>query len=179
MTVGSARGVFLDRDGVLVETLVRDHRAVAPLTLEEFRLTDGAGPHVARLRDFGLVPIVVTNQPEIGRGRLAPGTLAAMHAQLRRAVPVEDIFVCPHDGAVGCDCRKPRPGMLRAAADKWGIDLWKSFMVGDRWQDIDAGRAVGCYTVLIERPYSGVTVADARVRDLAGALQAVLACAGA
>jgi D-glycero-D-manno-heptose 1,7-bisphosphate phosphatase len=179
MRVGSARAVFLDRDGVLVETLVRDQRAFAPLALEDFRVTAGAGPQVARLRDAGLVPIVVTNQPDVGRGRLAPATLAAMHAQLRRDVPVEDIFVCPHDGEAGCDCRKPKPGMLRAAADKWDIDLRQSFMVGDRWQDIEAGRAVGCYTVLIERPYSGAAVADARVRDLAGALQAVLACVGA
>ena len=102
-----------------------------------------------------------------------------MHAELRRAVPVEDIFVCPHDGEAGCDCRKPRAGLLRAAADKWGIELGRSFMIGDRWQDIEAGRAVGCYTVLIERPYSGAAAADARVGDLAGALQAVLARTGA
>jgi D-glycero-D-manno-heptose 1,7-bisphosphate phosphatase len=179
MTMGGVRAVFLDRDGVLVETLVRDDRAFAPLTLAEFRLTAGAGPQVARLREAGLLPIVVTNQPDVGRGRLAPATLAAMHAELRRAVPVEAILVCPHEQSAGCDCRKPRPGMLRAAADRWGIDLRRSFLVGDRWQDVEAGRAVGCYTVLIERPYSGTTAADARARDLDGALQAVLAGAGA
>jgi D-glycero-D-manno-heptose 1,7-bisphosphate phosphatase len=93
-------------------------------------------------------------------------------------VPVEDIFVCGHLGSAGCDCRKPKPGMLRAAADKWAIDLRRSFVVGDRWVDIDAGRTVGCYTVLIERPYSGETAADARAADLAGAVQTILARAG-
>jgi D-glycero-D-manno-heptose 1,7-bisphosphate phosphatase len=173
------RAVFFDRDGVLVETLVREQRAFAPLSLEDFRITPGAGSEVARVRDLGLLPIVFTNQPDLGRGRLAAETLQAMHVRLRDAVPVEDIFVCGHDGSVGCDCRKPKPGMLHAAAGKWAIDLRQSFVVGDRWQDIDAGRAVGCYTVLIERPYSGETAADARAADLAGAVQAVLACVGA
>jgi D-glycero-D-manno-heptose 1,7-bisphosphate phosphatase len=176
--VDGRRAVFLDRDGVLVETLVREQRAFAPVSLDEFRIVAGAGPLVARLRKAGLLPIVFTNQPDVGRGRLSPATLAEMHIRLRGAVPVEDIFVCVHDGVDGCECRKPKPGMLRAAAEKWAIDLRRSFVLGDRWQDIDAGRAVGCYTVLIERPYSGEVNADARAADLAGAVQAVLACAG-
>jgi D-glycero-D-manno-heptose 1,7-bisphosphate phosphatase len=88
---------------------------------------------------------------------------------------VEDIFVCAHDGPDGCDCRKPRPGMLQAAAAKWGIDLARSFMVGDRWSDVAAGHAVGCYTVLIERSYSGPASPSARVSDLTTAVDAVLA----
>jgi D-glycero-D-manno-heptose 1,7-bisphosphate phosphatase len=176
--VAGRRAVFLDRDGVLVDTLVREQRAFAPLSLEEFRITDGAGSQVMRLRDAGLLPIVFTNQPDLQRGLLASDTLETMHARLRGAVPVEDIFVCGHLGSAGCDCRKPKPGMLRAAAEKWAIDLRRSFVVGDRWVDIDAGRAVGCYTVLIERPYSGETAADARAADLAGAVQTILARAG-
>jgi D-sedoheptulose 7-phosphate isomerase len=123
---------------------------------------------------MGLLPIVFTNQPYVGRGRLATSTLEEMHARLRRAVAVEDIFVCPHDSEAGCECRKPKPGLLRAAAEKWALDLTQSFVVGDRWQDIEAGRAVGCYTVLIERPYSGSAAADSRVVDLASAVQIVL-----
>jgi D-glycero-D-manno-heptose 1,7-bisphosphate phosphatase len=98
-----------------------------------------------------------------------------MHTQLRAAVGVEDILVCGHLDGDGCACRKPRPGMLEAAARKWAIDLPSSFVVGDRWRDIEAGRAVGCYTVLIERPYSECREADARVADLAAAVDAVLA----
>ncbi len=167
--------MFLDRDGVLVETFVRGNRAYAPVSLDEFRLIAGAGRHVGRLRDAGLVPIVFTNQPEVGRGLIPPSVLAQMHEQLRAAVPVEDIFVCAHDSDDACACRKPKPGMLREAADKWGIDLGRSFVVGDRWRDIDAGRAVGSYTVLLDRPYSECRTADARVADLAAAVDVILA----
>ena len=169
------RAVFLDRDGVLVETLVRDNQAFAPVSLDEFRLERDAGVQVARLAQAGLLPIVVTNQPEVARGIISPAVLEEMHERLRKAIPVEDIFVCAHDGPDGCDCRKPRPGMLQAAAAKWGIDLARSFMVGDRWSDVAAGHAVGCYTVLIERSYSGPASPSARVSDLTTAVDAVLA----
>ena len=172
--MGRRRAVFLDRDGVLVETLVRDNRAFAPLSLSEFRLVAEATAQVARLREAGLLPIVFTNQPDVGRGRLSLETLDAMHARLRETVAVEDIFVCTHDSEAACECRKPKPGLLRAAAEKWAVDLEQSFVVGDRWQDIEAGRAVGCYTVLIERPYSENPAADARVADLVGAVRVVL-----
>lgn len=167
--------MFLDRDGVLVETLVRDNRAFAPVSLDEFRLERDAGAHVERLARAGLVPIVVTNQPEVARGLIAPETLREMHDRLRAAVPVEDIFVCVHESEAGCECRKPKPGMLYAAAEKWDIDLRRSFMVGDRGGDMEAGHAAGCYTVLIERPYSACARADARVEDLAAAVDIVLA----
>jgi D-glycero-D-manno-heptose 1,7-bisphosphate phosphatase len=169
------RAVFLDRDGVLVETLVREDRAFAPVSLEEFRLEKDAGFHVGRLAEAGLLPIVVTNQPEVGRGLIAPAVLEEMHERLRKAVPVEDIFVCVHDSRDGCECRKPKPGMLYAAAEKWDVDLRRSFMVGDRGSDTEAGHTAGCYTVLIERPYSACAWADARVEDLAAAVDVVLA----
>ena len=168
------RAAFLDRDGVLVETLVRNNRAFAPVSLDEFRLEPDAGLQVTRLAQAGLLPIVVTNQPEVARGIIPPAVLEEMHERLREAVPVEDIFVCAHDGPDGCGCRKPKPGMLKAAAEKWGIDLAGSFMVGDRSSDVEAGQAAGCYTVLIERPYSGAASPGARASDLATAVDAVL-----
>ena len=174
----SGRAAFLDRDGVLVETLVREGRAHAAVTLEQFRIRPEAREQVGRLRAAGLRPIVFTNQPEVARGTLSPATLDTMHARLREAVGVDDILVCVHADRDGCACRKPRPGMIEAAARTWGLDLAASFVVGDRWRDIDAGRAVGCYTVLIERPYSECAAADARVADLAGAVDAVLARMG-
>lgn len=166
--------MFLDRDGVLVETLVRAGRAEAPVSLEEFRLVADAAAQVGRLREAGLVPIIFTNQPDVARGVIAEETLARMHARLRAAAPVEDIFLCPHDEADGCGCRKPKPGMLLAAAERWRIDLPSSYVVGDRWRDIDAGRAVGCYTILLERPYSACTTAHARVTDLRAAVDLIL-----
>ena len=171
----SRHAVFLDRDGVLVETAVRDNRAYAVLTLDEFRLCAGAPAQVARIRAAGLLPIVFTNQPEVARGVLSAATLEAMHERLRAETGVADVLVCPHDDDAGCPCRKPRPGMLHEAARRWGIDLAASFAIGDRWRDIDAGRAAGCYTVLLDRPYSDCDTADARLADLAVAVDVVLA----
>ena len=170
----AACAVFLDRDGVLVETFVRDNRAYAATTLEDFQLLGNAAAEVRRLRDAGLAPIVVTNQPDVGRGVIAPEMLAAMHERLATALPVLDILVCTHDASAGCACRKPKPGMLEAAAAKWGLDLTQSFMVGDRASDVEAGRAAGCRTILIERSYSGRATADAHVGSLTEAVDAIL-----
>jgi D-glycero-D-manno-heptose 1,7-bisphosphate phosphatase len=169
------RAVFLDRDGVLNETLLREGRPVAPTTLTEFRLAPDAGEQAARLRAVGLLCIVFTNQPEVARGLLAESTLAEMHRQLTAVTLVDDIFVCTHDRDDGCDCYKPKPGMLHAAARKWDLDLSGSYVVGDRWRDIDAGVAVGCHTVLIERPYSDCLTATRRVPTLASAVDYILA----
>jgi D-glycero-D-manno-heptose 1,7-bisphosphate phosphatase len=169
------RGVFLDRDGVLVEAIVRNGRAYAPTRLEDFRLVPDASAQVERLRSAGLVCVVVTNQPEVSRGLLDPDVLQAMHAQLRESVPLHDVFVCPHDASEGCECRKPLPGMLYAAAERWALDLPESFIVGDRSGDIEAGRAAGCYTLLLDRPYSGKNRADLACAELSGAVDAILA----
>jgi len=172
------RAVFLDRDGVLVEMVASDRGDVAPLSLETFRIVDDAAATVARLREAGFLLILFTNQPEVARGRLTPDTLAAMHVRLQVVAPLDDILVCPHDDADQCACRKPKPGMLHAAAAKWNVDLRRSFVVGDRWRDIDAGRAAGCTTVLIDRPYSQCSTADARVNDLREVVGVVLERAG-
>ena len=171
----SGRAVFLDRDGVLVETFVRNGHAHAPVSLAEFRICPDAGVQVERLKAGGLVPIIFTNQPEVARGTLSLLTLDRMHEQLTAVVGVADIFVCPHEDRDGCDCRKPKPGMLHAAATKWALDLPASFVIGDRWRDIEAGEAVGCQTVLIDRPYSACRRADVRVADLVRAVDAVVA----
>jgi D-glycero-D-manno-heptose 1,7-bisphosphate phosphatase len=170
----SRRAVFLDRDGVLNEPIIRNGKAYAPLSLEDFRLVVEAPVQVGRLRAAGLVCIVVTNQPEIASGELSPVVLEKMHRQLRERVGVDDIFVCVHNSNEGCSCHKPRPGMIKDAASRWDIDLGTSFMVGDRWRDIDAGRAAGCHTVLIARDYSQSSNGDAQVADLREAVDFIL-----
>ena len=177
MAIGR-QAVFLDRDGVLNQTVVRKNRAYAPVSLEDFHLVEGVEREVARLRACGLLCIVVTNQPEVARGALDLSTLERMHDRLRSSVGVDDIYVCLHDPAEGCICHKPQPGMLLAAAKKWGVNLKRSFVIGDRWRDIKAGQAVGCYTILLERPYSACTTADTHVGDLTGAVDLVLAHVG-
>jgi len=150
---GGRPAVFLDRDGVLNKVLIRDGLPFGPMTLAEFALVENAAADVRRLKAAGYAVFVATNQPELARGRLAPEALAAMHAKLRAEVPVDAIYVCPHDDADRCACRKPAPGLLLSAAREHGIDLGRSFMVGDRWRDVEAGRAAGCRTVLVEMGY--------------------------
>lgn len=148
------RAVFLDRDGVLVATEVRDGKPIAALTLEAFAILPEAPAAVAALKAAGFVTVVATNQPEMARGNVDSATMEAMHARLKAAMPIDAVYVCPHDSGEGCGCRKPAPGMLVQAADDLDLDLPASYMVGDRWRDVGAGRAAGCTTVLIERGYT-------------------------
>ncbi len=145
-------GVLLDRDGVLVQLVWRAGRWVSPRQLEEFALLPGAAAAIARLRAAGLPVIVVTNQPDLARGLLAPQTLAEMNRKLTAQLGVDAIYICPHEDADGCACRKPRPGLLLAAARDFALDLRRSFLVGDSWRDLAAGRAVGCMTVRVASP---------------------------
>jgi D-glycero-D-manno-heptose 1,7-bisphosphate phosphatase len=170
--------VFIDRDGVLSKALVRDGKPYAPATLAEFEIDPSAGASLERLRSAGYLLIVVTNQPEVGRGNVARSTVDAMHHLLRETLPLDDVLVCYHRDADGCNCRKPRPGLLLDAAERFGIGLPSSFMVGDRWRDIDAGAAAGCRTVLIDHAYSERApehAPDAVVGSLAAATDWIVA----
>jgi D-glycero-D-manno-heptose 1,7-bisphosphate phosphatase len=152
MTGGAA--VFLDRDGVLNRPRVIKGRPHPPASLAEFELLPGVPEACRDLHEAGYLLIVVTNQPDIARGTLTPALIDAFHDQLRARVHVDDIRVCPHDDADHCGCRKPAPGLLTGAAADHDIDLTTSFMVGDRWRDIEAGRQAGCRTVLIHHQWA-------------------------
>ncbi len=143
------RAVFLDRDGTVNRAEIRAGRSYPPATTEEFCLLPGADEAIASLRAGGYVVVVVTNQPDVATGVQTRFTVEAMHDRLRDLTAVDDIRVCYHVDADGCACRKPRPGMLLEAARAWGVDLRESWMVGDRWRDVEAGLAAGCRTVWI------------------------------
>lgn len=178
MTAGTRRAVFLDRDGVLNALVVRQGRLESPLRLEEFRIAEGAGA-VRRLRTHGLLVFVVTNQPEVSRGNLKPADLDAMHEILRTAVDLDDIAICPHDDAARCACRKPEPGMLLALAERWDVDLARSFVVGDTWRDAEAGRRAGCRTILVPGDRRIGREPDMEVSSLEEAVTAIEASLGA
>lgn len=148
------RAVFLDRDGVLNRAPVRAGRPQSILRLEDVEVLPGVPEACRMLRDGGFALVVVTNQPDVARGTLRRETVEAIHGLLCQQLPIDDVRVCYHDDADGCACRKPGPGMLLAAAREWGIDLARSFMVGDRWPDIEAGRRAGCRTVFIDHHYA-------------------------
>jgi D-glycero-D-manno-heptose 1,7-bisphosphate phosphatase len=148
-----ARAVFLDRDGVINANLERDGRPVAPTTLAEFRILPGVEDAVQQLKEQGYLVIVITNQPDVANGLTERSTVEAMHDALRTRVPVDDVKVCFHNDAAGCECRKPKPGLILAAATEHDIDLRRSYVVGDRWRDVAAGRAAGCATIFIDYGY--------------------------
>jgi D-glycero-D-manno-heptose 1,7-bisphosphate phosphatase len=147
------RAVFLDRDGVINRAIVRDGKPYAPATLEEFELLPGVERAIQALRNAGFLIIVATNQPDVAAGFQRREMVEAMHDKLRAAKLYDDVRVCYHTDADGCGCRKPKPGMLSEAARQWQIDLARSFMVGDRWRDVAAGKAAGCYTFFIDYGY--------------------------
>src|SRR5262249_40387831 len=126
----------------------------------EIELLPGVVEACHRLRQAGFLLVCVTNQPDIARGRTTSAAVAAINAALAERVPVRQFLVCPHDDADDCACRKPRPGLLLAAAAEHAIRLSESAMVGDRWRDVGAGRAAGCRTIFIDRRYAERRPAD-------------------
>ena len=148
------KAVFLDRDGVLNRAIVRNGRPYPPKDVTELEILPGVETACHALRTAGYLLIVVTNQPDVTRGKTTRDVVAAMNKILSDGLPVRDIRVCYHDDSDHCSCRKPKPGLLLDAAGQWHIDLSASFMVGDRWKDIEAGASAGCKTIFINNNYS-------------------------
>ena len=167
-------GVFLERDGVLNKARVQKQHQASPLTLEEFKVLPKTAPLLRRLKAAGFLIIVTTNQPGISRGYLIRRELDRMHDFLRRTLPVDDIFVCPHDETDHCPCRKPRPGLLTEAAFKWQLDLDRSFVISDKWQDAEAARSSGCLSLLLDSPWIGSVHHDFVMPDLSSAVEKIL-----
>jgi D-glycero-D-manno-heptose 1,7-bisphosphate phosphatase len=173
-----ARAVFLDRDGVINRALTRKRRPYPPMSLAEFEILPGVPEACAKLKAAGYLIVVATNQPDVGRGTLNQSVVEEIHGFMRRELPIERVEVCYHAGKdeAPCDCRKPRTGMLLRAASELGIDLAKSWMVGDRWRDIDCGHAAGCRTILIDYHYDEALrhAPDFRVQNLLKAADLIL-----
>lgn len=148
------RAVFLDRDGVINEARIEDGKPYPPVNLDELHIIPEAREALADLRRHGFLLIVVTNQPDVSRGTQRRETVEEINQALGAALPLDQFLVCYHDAQDNCDCRKPRPGLLLRAADEQRIDLQRSYMVGDRWRDIDAGHNAGCQTILIDYAYN-------------------------
>lgn len=148
--------VFLDRDGVINRALEREAKPYPPRSLVEFEILPEVPSACAKLKAAGFLLVVATNQPDVGRGTLPQEIVETIHTEMCRRLPIDRVEVCYHpgQGASDCDCRKPKPGMLLRAAKELGIDLAQSWMVGDRWRDVDCGQAAGCRTVFIDRGYA-------------------------
>jgi len=158
---------------VLVRAAPLKEYAHGPLTLEDFSIFEGAAEPVARMRAAGFLTVLATNQPAVARGQMSRETLDEMHRLLRAAVPLDAIEVCPHRDADECACRKPKPGMLLASAEKLGIDLAASHFIGDTVRDVKAALAAGVTPILIDWPYNQDLDVRYRVKDLAEAAELI------
>jgi D-glycero-D-manno-heptose 1,7-bisphosphate phosphatase len=153
-TMKLKRAVFFDRDGILNRTFVRDGKPYAPRCLEDFEIFPEAVLLTKELQKANFLIIVATNQPDVGNGYVAQSIVEAMHKRLKECVVLDAIKVCYHSQDFGCDCRKPKPGMLLDSAKEFGIDLAHSFMVGDRDSDVLAGSRAGCKTLFMDFGYA-------------------------
>jgi D-glycero-D-manno-heptose 1,7-bisphosphate phosphatase len=169
--------MFLDRDGVLNRAVVRDGIPRPPASPAELEILPGVGDALNALKAAGYTLIVVTNQPDVARGTTPRRIVDEIHARLAETLPLDAILACFHDDSDGCECRKPKPGLLLQAAHEWTLDLASSFMVGDRWRDVEAGRRAGCRTFYIEQDYpeKAPSAPDFRVASLPAAARVVLA----
>jgi D-glycero-D-manno-heptose 1,7-bisphosphate phosphatase len=146
------RAVFLDRDGVLNKAIIHEGKSYPPADVASLEFMPGAVETVRRIHNVGYLCICVTNQPDISRGTRTAESVAAINQKVVDALNLDDLFMCPHDNKDNCGCRKPKPGMLLAAAKKWNINITDSIMVGDRSSDMEAGFAAGCQTLFIPTP---------------------------
>lgn len=147
------KAVFLDRDGVLNNAVVKDGKPYPPSSLTELTIPNDASHALQKLKSSGFLLIGATNQPDVSRGTTTQTQVEAINTHLMKNLPLDDIFVCYHDDKDQCKCRKPLPGLLIHAAKKYNIDLKQSIMIGDRWKDIESGQQAGCKTIWICHHY--------------------------
>ena len=164
MTSQFARAVFLDRDGVLNQAIVRDGKPYPPQSLDEFVIVPGVAERLGSLRVRNFRLIVVTNQPDVARGTTPREFVEQLNRLLADNLQViDEVLVCYHDDEDCCSCRKPLPGLFHQAQDRYNIRLDASYMVGDRWRDIEAGNRAGCKTIFVDYGYA--ELAGNRVAD--------------
>jgi D-glycero-D-manno-heptose 1,7-bisphosphate phosphatase len=159
------RAVFVDRDGVLNASALHEGRPHPPASLADLTFLPGVRERVAELKRLDFLVVGVTNQPDVARGTVPRAAVEEINARVRTQMRLDDLLVCYHDDGDGCTCRKPRPGLLLEAATRLGIDLGRSYMIGDRWKDMACGAAAGCTTVFVDygyaEPYEGPEPAHA------------------
>jgi D-glycero-D-manno-heptose 1,7-bisphosphate phosphatase len=169
-------GIFLDRDGVINRPRIRGHKPYSPRSLAELELLPGVPAALRALKAGGYCLVVVTNQPDVARGTVPRSVVDGMHDWLKSVLPLDAVLTCAHDDADRCQCRKPSPGLITQAARELGLECAASYMIGDRWRDIEAGRRAGCRTFFIDCGYDEQVPQsyDFRVSSLPDAARIIL-----
>jgi len=147
------KAIFLDRDGVINQSIIRNGKPYPPASLADLKIIDGVPEALKKLHAAHFLLLVVTNQPDVARGTTKMAAVEEINHCLQQNLVLDEVFVCYHDDKDQCICRKPLPGLLLQAAAKYKINLAESFMIGDRWKDIDAGKNAGCKTIWIDMGY--------------------------
>lgn len=147
------RALFLDRDGIINEVVMRDGKPASPRIFEEFSLIPGAIELAKTAKELGFLLVLITNQPDVSRGLLSRKELKKMHEFMQENIPFDRIEVCTsaNDAYIR---RKPNPGMLQQSADALNIDLSQSFFLGDSLKDLQAGKRAGAITILLQTDYN-------------------------
>jgi|MDTB01.3.fsa_nt_gb D-glycero-D-manno-heptose 1,7-bisphosphate phosphatase len=145
--------VFLDRDGIINESIIINNKPVAPNNLSELRIIKGIKEQLIKLKEFKYYLIVITNQPDVARNLTSMSSVKEINNSILNQLPIDDIYVCFHDDSDNCDCRKPKPGNIIKASDDYSIDLSASYMIGDRWKDVEAGINAGTRTIFVDYNY--------------------------
>lgn len=169
--------VFLDRDGVLNEAIIKKGLPYPPSSLIELTIMEETISALKKLKLAGFLLIVVTNQPDVARGTQTKNVVEEINMELKNKLQIDDFIVCYHDDVDNCNCRKPKPGMLLDGAVKHDINIDQSYMIGDRWRDIEAGFAAGCTTIHIYKNYnekSSLLPANYSVSSLSEAVEIIL-----
>ena len=146
--------VFFDRDGVLIETHVEDGAPIADNDVNSLKFVSGAVEVCQSLVVANIKTFMITNQPDISRGKVALVDVLAINEVVKKTCQLTENSMCAHDDDAFCSCRKPKPGMIVDLSARYNIDLESSVVVGDRWRDIDAGTAAGCMTIFIDYGYN-------------------------
>ena len=148
------KAAFLDRDGVINETLRNGNTPLPPRTIEEVLILEGVVEAIELLKTHDYLPIVISNQPDVARGTIIKSQVESINEKIRRETGVHHFYICYHDDGDDCPCRKPKTGLLLNAIEELNIEVSKSFLVGDRWRDIEAGQKAGVESYFIDSSYN-------------------------
>lgn len=158
---------------MLNQLVLRDGGLYSPQTVSEFHLKDDVVKGITEAKRLGFLCVVVSNQPDISRGELSEDELAKMTDLMTNSLDLDDVIYCIHDDDNDTGCRKPEPGMLFQAQEKWKIDLANSFMVGDSWKDLEAARRAGVTPLLIDADHNKNLDTKYRAENLLGAVKLI------
>lgn len=170
------KAIFLDRDGVINRAVVKNGRPYPPSSLDTLEILPGVAEALEKLRQAGYLLIIVTNQPDVARGKVSKAAVDRIHQYMMANLPLDKILSCFHDDADQCNCRKPKPGALLDSAKEYKLDLSACYMIGDRWRDIESGVSAGCKTIFLDYGYSEKQPSnlDFRVKSLSEATNIIL-----